>query len=103
MQTKRDETQFDWDHGNLDKSRWKHDVTPEESESVFLDKDAYIFSDVRHSETEERFVILGKSDKNRHLFIIFTVRKNKIRIISARRMHQKEVKKYDQAKKSAKI
>lgn len=89
--------EFDWDEGNLDKSRRKHDITPEESESVFLDDNSIVIPDEPHSETEARFVIVGKSDKNRNLFVIFTIRVGKIRIISARRMHKKEVTKYGNA------
>ncbi len=103
MKVKDQESAFDWDDGNLDKSCRKHGVTPEETESIFVDKEAYVFPDVRHSEKENRFVILGKSDQNRNLFVIFTVRDDKIRIISARRMHRKEVIKYDKAKKSTEV
>lgn len=89
MQIKADEVEFDWDEGNLDKSRRKHGVTPEEAEGVFLDEKSLI--------VEERFIIVGKSDKNRNLFIVFTLRREKIRIISARRMHKEEVEKYGKA------
>lgn len=103
MQIKAGEVEFEWDEGNLDKNRRKHGVTPEEAESVFVDENAFVFPDVRHSEKEERLVILGKLDQERSLFVIFTVRGDKIRIISARRMHRKEVEKYDKAKKSAEV
>jgi|SRR3989344_7706587 len=94
---------FEWDKGNLDKSRRKHGVTPEEAESVFFDADGCIRPDERHSEKEERQVILGKSDRQRILFVTFTIRNGKIRIISARRMHRKEVEKYETIKKDTKI
>lgn len=103
MKVKDQEVAFEWDKGNLDKSQRKHDVTPEESESVFLDEEAFVFPDVRHSEKEDRFVILGISNKNRYVFVIFTLRNANIRIISARRMHRKEVDKYDKVKKSTKV
>lgn len=103
MKVKDQEVEFEWDEGNLDKSRRKHNVTPEESESVFLDEEAFVFPDVRHSEKEDRFVILGISNKNRYVFVIFTIRNAYIRIISARRMHRKEVDKYDKVKKSTKV
>ena len=94
---------FDWDSGNLDKSRRKHEVTPAESETVFLDENALVIPDEGHFVEEERFIILGKSDKNRDLFIVFTLRGHKIRIISARRMHREEVEKYGKIKKDTKI
>ena len=94
MKSRNQEVGFEWDKGNLDKSRRKHGVTPEEAESVFSDENSLIISDVPHSKTENRFIIIGKSDKNKNLFIVFTSRWRKIRIISARRMHKEEVKKY---------
>lgn len=94
---------FEWDTGNLDKSRRKHGVTPAEAENVFFNEEALITPDKKHSKAEERFIILGKSDKNRDLFIIFTLRKGKVRIISARRMHRREVEKYGKIKKDTKI
>lgn len=87
---------FDWDRGNLDKSRRKHGVTPDEAESVFIDDHSLIIPDERHSSKENRFIIVGKSKKIRNLFIVFTTRKEKIRIISARGMHKKEGEKYGQ-------
>lgn len=103
MKMKDKESKLEWDEGNLDKSQRKHEVTPEEAESVFIEPEAYVFPDVRHSEKEQRFVILGKSDQDRFLFVIFTLRDEKIRIISARRVHRKEVEKYDKVKKSTKV
>lgn len=94
MKVQDRELTFEWDKGNLEKSRRKHEITQEESETVFADENSLIIPDKPHSKTEERFAIIGKSDKNRNLFIVFTMRKEKIRIISARRMHKKEVEKY---------
>lgn len=90
---------FEWDSGNLDKSRRKHGVTPEESESVFFDSNAIILPDARHSKQEDRLVIFGTSDRKRNLLVVFTIRNRKMRIISARRMHRKEADKYEKIKK----
>jgi uncharacterized DUF497 family protein len=92
--------EFEWNRGNLNKSRHKHNVFKDEAESVFLNKDSVVLPDQEHSLTEERFVIIGKSNNERHLFISFTLRKNKVRIISARRMHKKEVEKYEKTKEN---
>lgn len=94
---------FEWNKGNLDKSRRKHGITPEEAESVFVDENSIVLPDEKHSIIEKRFAIFGKSDLNRYLYVIFTVRRKKVRIISARRMHGKEVEKYDKIKKNTKI
>lgn len=90
---------FEWDKGNVDKIRRKHGITVEESESIFLDKDAFVFPDVRHSEKEDRFVISGTSANHKNLYVIFTIRNDKIRIISARGMHRKEIVKHEKIKK----
>ncbi len=94
MKVKDQELAFEWDKGNLDKNRRKHGITQEEAETVFADENSLIIPDKPHSKIEDRFAIVGKSDKNRNLFIVFTMRKEKIRIISGRRMHKKEVEKY---------
>lgn len=95
--------EFEWDNGNLDKSYLKHGITPKEAEEAFVNDNSYVFSDVKHSQKEKRFIVLGKTEDDRSLFVVFTIRKNKIRIISARRMHGKEVEKYEKAKKNTKI
>ncbi|MBI3577429.1 BrnT family toxin [Candidatus Gottesmanbacteria bacterium] len=94
MKVKSEELTFEWDEGNLDKSRRKHGVTPEEAESVLVDETSLIIPDQRHSKIENRFIVVGSSDKKRNVFIVFTMRKGKIRVISARRMHKKEVQRY---------
>jgi uncharacterized protein len=82
---------FEWDKGNIDKSFKKHGVTPNESEEVFLDKDILLFEDVKYSKQEERFGAIGRITKGDILFLAFTVRKNKIRIISVRQANKKEI------------
>lgn len=92
--------EFEWDKGNLDKSWKKHGIAAEEAESVFLDDGAVVLPDERHSLVEKRFVVIGESNATRYLFIPFTLRKNKVRIITVRRMHKKEVEKYEKNKKT---
>lgn len=100
MRVVSDTLEFEWDKGNLDKNRKKHGITTEETESTFLDDNAIILPDEEHSLVEKRFVVIGKSNATRYLFISFTLRKNKVRIISVRRMHKKEVEKYEKIKKN---
>lgn len=87
---------FEWDRGNLDKSYQKHGITPNEAEEVFLDKDILLAEAIKHSEAEERFEAIGKIIKGDILFLAFTIRKNKIRIISARKANKKESRQYEQ-------
>ena len=87
---------FEWDEGNLDKSEQKHDVTYLESEQVFFNEPLLVYSDERHSNREERYFVLGQTDKGRRLFVVFTIRKKLIRVISARDMSRKEKNIYEE-------
>ena len=87
---------FDWDHGNREKNWIKHKVDYKEAEEMFFNKPLLIDEDLRHSSKEKRFEGLGQTNKGRELFIAFTIRDNKIRIISARDQDNKERKKYGQ-------
>jgi hypothetical protein len=94
---------FDWDSGNIDKNWGKHRVAFWESEEIFFNRPLLLQSDDKHSGKDEvRYYALGKTNKNRLLFEAFTIRKNKIRIISARTMSKKEKiiyqKQYEQKK-----
>lgn len=86
---------FEWDKGNINKNFISHNVTNKEAEEVFSNK-PLVSEDTKHSTTEKRFQALGKTDKGRLLFISFTIRNEKVRIISARDMNKKEVKKHEE-------
>jgi uncharacterized DUF497 family protein len=90
---------FDWDDGNGRKSADKHDVSQAEVESVFFNDPLIVVVDVKHSEKEQRLNALGKTAQNRLLHVTFTLRQSgaMIRVISARDMHRKERKIYEQA------
>jgi uncharacterized DUF497 family protein len=90
---------FDWDSGNGRKSADKHDVSQAEAESIFFNDPLIIVGDTRHSEQEPRLNALGKTSQGRLLHVTFTLRQNAtlIRVISARDMHRKERKAYEQA------
>ncbi len=89
---------FEWDEGNKNKNL-KHNVNAYEAEEVFLNRPLLIFQDKSHSSGKEsRYLALGKTFKSRKLAIIYTIRNNKIRIISARDMNKKESIKYGQSK-----
>jgi len=81
---------FDWDEGNLLKNWEKHSVLPSECEQVFLNVPFVAAPDPVHSDEEMRFHALGQTDAGRHLLVVFTVRGNLIRVVSARNMSRKE-------------
>ena len=89
-------TGFDWDAGNENKNRIKHQVDKLECEQIFFNDPLLMYHDHRHSnENESRYYVLGKTDANRELFIAFTMRDYKIRVISARDMSKKERRIYE--------
>ena len=88
---------FDWDEGNVDKSWDKHAVRASECEEVFLNRPLLVHEDPRHSTDERRHLALGQSHSGRRLFVVFTVRSDRIRVISARDMSRKERRSYGKA------
>jgi uncharacterized protein len=86
---------FEWDEANSDKIARKHGISAKEAEEVFLSETALVIPDSSHSQQEDRFILVGQTLLAAHLFVVFTLRKDKIRIISARRMHKNEIKKYE--------
>lgn len=88
--------EFQWDKGNIEKNK-KHNVEDKEAEEAFLDDGKVILKDKLHSTgLEERFIILGKTKRNRLLYVVFTQRDDKLRIISARDINKKEVYLYEE-------
>jgi uncharacterized DUF497 family protein len=85
---------FEWDRGNLDKSYQKHGISPNEAEESFLDEKAIVLRDVKHSQKEVRYILIGKTSERKLLFVVFTLRRKSIRIISARITNRKEKNQY---------
>ena len=90
---------YEW---NLIKERLniaKHGVDFEEAKSVFADEFALVLFDENHSNDEERFLILGMSQKERILLVVHCYRENDtIRIISSRKATKNETKQYKERK-----
>ncbi|OGV97396.1 hypothetical protein A2W24_03590 [Microgenomates group bacterium RBG_16_45_19] len=86
---------FDWDIGNIEKNWDKHKVDAKEAEEVFFNKRLKLFPDKKHSSKEQRYAALGVTNLRRKLTIIFTIREQRIRIISARNQSNKERKQYE--------
>ena len=86
----RECTGFEWDEGNSDKNWILHQVRRGELEEVFFNEPLIVAEDYEHSNEEERFYLLGQTNAKRLLFIVFTLRRDKIRIISGRNMTKNE-------------
>ncbi|MBN1472583.1 MAG: BrnT family toxin [Syntrophaceae bacterium] len=85
---------FEWDEGNITKNWEKHDVSAGECEQIFFNKPLIVKRDREHSKLENRYYVLGRTNLNRLLFAVFTVRNENIRIISARDMTPSEIERY---------
>lgn len=83
-------TEFDWDVGDDTKNWKKHKVAKGECEEVFFNQPLVVLFDAVHSDVEDRYYALGKTDMRRYLFAVFTPRGNRIRVISARDMTPRE-------------
>ena len=92
---------FDWDDGNSRKSAEKHSVSQGEAEQVFFNEPLLLLPDHKHSDNEQRFHGLGRTEDERLLHVTLTLRDGGklIRVISARDMHRKERMFYGKAKK----
>jgi len=93
-------TGFDWDEANAVKNWERHQVTPEEAEDVFYHDPFVMRSDPAHSKREKRYWALGKTARNRKLFVAFTIRGKLIRVISARDMNRREIEVYERHEKT---
>lgn len=84
---------FEWDSGNEFKSYDKHKINKKEAEEIF-DNYPLFFVRGKNKGSEERMLAYGKTNSDKLLTLVFTIRKNKIRIISARQQSRKERKVY---------
>lgn len=78
---------FEWDEIKNQINQAKHGVSFEEAKTVFYDEQALLEYDELHSENEDRFRILGCSDRGNVLLVVHCLRENEtiIRIISSRK------------------
>ena len=83
---------FEWDDQKSSRNYRKHGVSFEEARTVFFDEYARLISDRKHSDVEERFVILGLSGMSRVILAAHCYREYRdvIRIISARKATKTE-------------
>ena len=90
------ELEFDWDDGNSHKIKLRFRL--EEVEEFFFQQ-LLIKPDKVHSQQEEREIAMGRGPAGKAMLVCFTMRENKIRVISARFMNTREVSDYEKIKK----
>ena len=91
-----DTLKIEWDPRKAAANRANHKVSFEEAVTVFGDPLGRITDDPRHSETEERYVLLGQSDQRRLIAVMFTERGQGVRLISARKATRRERREYEE-------
>lgn len=87
---------FEWDLDKASINAGKHRVTFEEAMSAFDDLFSLVVPDPDHSEWEERLILIGLSDRQRLLVVVYTERKDSLRLISARAANPAEKRKYEE-------
>jgi uncharacterized DUF497 family protein len=92
---------FEWNKNKAKKNLEIHGISFDEACTVFKDTLSLTIYDPLHSDDEDRFIVIGNSVDNRLLVVVHTERKDKIRIISARKATKNERKQYEEnAKRS---
>ncbi len=85
--------EFEWDDGKAALNWRNHGVSFEMARDAFKDIFAVEWTDDRHGDAEERFVAVGMVE-GRLLFVAYTLRGERIRIISAREAEPRERRRY---------
>ena len=95
MKLFKESLEFQWDKGNIGKN-FKHKVEDREAEEPFFDRKRKVYKDILHSSRQEkRYILLGKTKNKRLLYVVFTMRGGKIRIISSRDINKREMAMYE--------
>ena len=87
---------FEWDPEKAAENAGKHGVSFEEASTCFQDTESRTIHDPEHSDTEDRYVLLGMSAQGKLLVVIHTERGDNIRLISARNADRRESRQYSQ-------
>ncbi|MBK7926974.1 MAG: BrnT family toxin [Bryobacterales bacterium] len=93
--------EFEWDPVKADANLAKHGLDFERAATVFLDPLAVTIADEDHSETEVRWITLGKDAGGQYALVIHTFEwmageRGRVRVISARRPTKAEIRDYEE-------
>jgi uncharacterized DUF497 family protein len=91
---------FEWDENKALINYEKHGLSFNEAKEVFFDLSAIIFEDEKHSINEKREIIIGQTFQKKIILVSFTMRNDKIRIISARLTNKIEKKKHEEHRRN---
>ena len=88
--------EFEWDPRKAAKNLRKHRVSFNEAATVFGDPLSTTVPDPDHSMAENRYIIIGVSNRRRVVMVAYTERGERIRIISARELTRAEREAYEE-------
>ncbi|MFH1051689.1 MAG: BrnT family toxin [bacterium] len=91
---------FEWNEKKAESNLIKHGIRFEDCVSVFDDKVGIYIFDEKHSIVESRFILIGNNNQESTMVISYTIRNNKIRIISCRTASKNERKRYEEKNKN---
>lgn len=86
---------FTWDDNKAEANALKHGITFEEAVTVFADPYLQFTEDTKHSQGEEREWAIGETENGSIVIVVFTMRGEQIRIISARKATKQECQRYE--------
>ncbi|HEX7176219.1 MAG TPA: BrnT family toxin [Pyrinomonadaceae bacterium] len=89
---------FQWDENKATGNLAKHGVSFEEAATIFGDSLSDTFNDPDHSAEEQRFIIIGMSERGRLLAVVHTDEDEVVRIISARELTRREREVYEKGR-----
>ena len=89
---------FEWDRRKAARNLARHGVSFDEASTVFADGLSLTIPDPDHSDDEERWIIIGQSNRGRLLVVVHAEHQNTVRIISARKAHKRERVKYEETR-----
>lgn len=88
------DNEFEWDDAKASATLTKHGISFEQARSVFDDPFAVRIRDIRRDYGEERLIVVGVSGDD-ILFVAYTEREGRMRVVSARRANRHERQAYD--------
>lgn len=89
--------EFEWDENKAKTNLSKHRVSFDKAKTVFDDLFYIDFYDPDYSDDEDRYIIIGESQRRRLLIVSYTEREDKIRLISAREATKREREDYEES------
>lgn len=86
---------FEWDDNKAESNALKHGITFEEAATVFADPYLLFTEDSQHSQGEGREWAIAEAENGSIVVVVFTMRGEQIRIISARKATKRECQRYE--------